>query len=130
MLSQTPPLVFTVGSCFPCIYYGFFCQPVLQLVYLFTVMLAGIGERCWNYTANSDQFSSGCKVVAYIVLDPEYAKPTHRGARTRIFICFGLTGVAPVLHGLVFHGYRKLWYEMGFCFLAVSGFSYIFGALM
>jgi adiponectin receptor len=69
-------------------------------------------------------------VAAYIVLDPEYAQPSHRHARTNVFIALGLGGAAPVLHGLVSHGYRKLCYEMGFVFLVLSGVMYIFGALM
>jgi len=104
-------VVLTVGSFFPCIYYGFFCSPVYQSIYLFAISLAG-----------------AC--AAYVVLNPEYAKPTHRVARTKVFIALGLGGTGPLLHGLVSHGYRKLCYEMGFGFIILSGLSYILGALV
>lgn len=68
--------------------------------------------------------------AAYIVLNPEYRKPSHRGARTRVFIALGSSGVIPVLHGLVSHGFQKLCVEMGFAWLLVSGALYIVGALL
>ncbi|KAH9941612.1 HlyIII-domain-containing protein [Epithele typhae] len=68
--------------------------------------------------------------AAYIVLNPEYRKPTRRGARTRVFILLGLCGVIPTLHGLLVHGYHTLCVEMGFNYLLLSGGCYIFGALL
>jgi len=104
-------VVLTVASFYPGIYYMFFCYPVYQLVYLTAITLAGL-------------------CAAYIVLNPEYAKPTHRGARTKVFIALGLCSIAPVLHALVFHGYRKLSNDLGFRFLLLMGFSYNFGAII
>ena len=68
--------------------------------------------------------------AAYIVLDPEYAKPTHRGARTKIFACLGFCGVFPVSHLLVFHGFHTLLSEMGFWWLIATGSLYTGGALL
>ena len=68
--------------------------------------------------------------AAYIVLNPEYRKPTHRGARTKVFIFLGLCGVVPTLHGLVTHGFYTLCYEMGFGWLLLSAACYITGALL
>ncbi|CCL99603.1 uncharacterized protein FIBRA_01621 [Fibroporia radiculosa] len=103
--------VLTVGSFFPCIYYEFFCDTPLQILYLSLIVVVGMG-------------------AAYIVLDPEYRKPTHRGARTKVFIALGLCAVFPVAHGLVTHGIYKLWSEMGFGWLLASGLLYISGALL
>ena len=64
------------------------------------------------------------------MLDPEYAKPSHRGARTRVFIALGMSAVVPVAHGLAAHGPRTLWTEMGFGWLLASGALYIAGALL
>jgi adiponectin receptor len=69
-------------------------------------------------------------VAAYIVLNPEYRKPTHRGARTKVFIGLGLCGVVPVTHGLLTHGFAKMCYEMGFVWLLASALLYITGALL
>jgi adiponectin receptor len=68
--------------------------------------------------------------AAYVVLNPEYAKPTHRGARTRVFILLGLSGVFPVVHILASHGLKKVFMEMGFSWLVASGALYIIGALI
>ena len=68
--------------------------------------------------------------AAYIVLNPEYRKPTHRGARTKVFILLGLCGVVPTVHGLVTHGFYTLCYEMGFAWLLLSAVCYITGALL
>lgn len=68
--------------------------------------------------------------AAYIVLNPEYAKPTHRGARTKVFIGLGLSAVLPVSHCFVTHGFNKLFAEMGFGWLIASGGLYISGALI
>ncbi|KAH9919822.1 hemolysin-III related-domain-containing protein [Fomitopsis serialis] len=104
-------VVLTVGSFFPCVYYEFYCDTRLQAAYLSVIVLVGLG-------------------AAYIVLDPEYSKPTHRGARTKVFIALGLSAVFPVAHGFFVHGLQKLWTEMGFGWLIASGALYISGALL
>ncbi|KAI0066838.1 HlyIII-domain-containing protein [Artomyces pyxidatus] len=104
-------VVLTVGSFFPCIYYGFYCDRLNQSVYLSMITCAGLG-------------------AAYIVLNPEYAKPTHRGARTKVFIGLGLCSVLPVSHALISHGFYTLCQEMGFQWLLLSGTLYIVGALL
>ncbi|KAJ3540853.1 hypothetical protein NM688_g6169 [Phlebia brevispora] len=104
-------VVLIVGSFFPCIYYGFFCEAHIQFIYLSAISIAGLG-------------------AAYIVLNPEYRKPSHRGARTKVFIALGLCGIVPVLHGLITHGFHKLCVEMGFGWLVTSGILYINGALL
>ncbi|KAI8969396.1 HlyIII-domain-containing protein [Trametes punicea] len=101
----------TVGSFFPCVYYGFFCDPHYQTLYLTGITAAGL-------------------VAAYIVLNPEYRKPSHRGARTKVFIFLGLSGIIPTLHGLVTHGFYMLCYEMGFGWLLTAGALYMVGALL
>ncbi|KZT03812.1 HlyIII-domain-containing protein [Laetiporus sulphureus 93-53] len=104
-------VVLTVGSFFPCIYYEFYCDTALQMLYLSLIVLVGTG-------------------AAYIVLNPEYTKPSHRGARTKVFIALGLSAIFPVGHGFVTHGLQKLWSEMGFGWLIASGLLYIAGALL
>ena len=69
-------------------------------------------------------------VAAYIVLNPEYRKPTHRGARTKVFIALGLCGVVPVTHGLFTYGFFGLCCELGFGWLITAAVLYINGALL
>jgi adiponectin receptor len=68
--------------------------------------------------------------AAYVVLNPEYAKPTHRGARTKVFIFLGLSAVVPVSHLFITCGLGELLLKMGFAWLLASGILYIAGALI
>jgi adiponectin receptor len=76
------------------------------------------------------QFNIASTGAAYIVLNPEYAKPTHRGARTRVFVGLGLSAVFPMLHLLCSHSFSELLSTMGFGWLLASGGLYIGGALL
>ncbi|TDL22709.1 HlyIII-domain-containing protein [Rickenella mellea] len=104
-------IVLIVGSFYPAIYYGFFCDTTLQIIYLSLITVAGAG-------------------ASFIVLSPEYSKPTHRGARTKVFIALGLSALLPNTHALLIHGYQELTHEMGFKWLLGSGALYILGALL
>ncbi|KAJ7640862.1 hemolysin-III related-domain-containing protein [Mycena polygramma] len=104
-------VVLTVGSFYPSIRFGFFCEPHWQVFYIVSMSCVGLG-------------------AAYIVLNPEYSKPTHRGARTLVFIGLGLSAVVPVTHCLLYQGYHKVVWELGFCWLLLSGALYISGALL
>jgi adiponectin receptor len=64
------------------------------------------------------------------VLNPEYSKPSHRGARTKVFIALGLCAVIPMTHLWVTLGFGTLMSEMGFGWVVVSGALYITGALI
>ena len=68
--------------------------------------------------------------AACVVLNPEYAKPSHRGARTAVFILLGLFAVVPVTHLAITHGLREMLVDMGFARLVLSGALYIIGALI
>ncbi|KAG8216869.1 hemolysin-III related-domain-containing protein [Butyriboletus roseoflavus] len=104
-------IVLTVGSFVPCIFYGFSCDPLSQALHLLAIVSAG---TC----------------ATYIVLNPEYAKPTHRGARTGVFIALGLCAAVPVTQLVTRHGAMKVFSEMGFGWLLTSGTLYIVGALI
>jgi predicted membrane channel-forming protein YqfA (hemolysin III family) len=68
--------------------------------------------------------------VAYIILNPEYSKPTHRHARARVFLALGLSGILPFSHLLLFHGPYTFLREMGFIWLLAAGVMYTTGALL
>lgn len=87
------------------------------------------------YSLNLIFFRSGTRLrlspaASYIVLSPEYSRPTHRGARTTVFIVLGLSGVFPITHAVHTHGIRILIMEMGFLRLLLSGTLYIVGAVI
>ncbi|KAJ7266890.1 hemolysin-III related-domain-containing protein [Mycena haematopus] len=106
-------VVLTVGSFYPALRFAFFCHPFWQVFYILSISIIGL--------------DSG---AAYIVLNPEYAKPSHRGARTSVFIGLGLAAVVPVTHCLLTEGYHKVLSDQGFSWLLISGALYIFGALL
>ena len=63
--------------------------------------------------------------AAYIVINPEYAKPTNRGARTAVFIGLRLGAIIPMTCLLLTHGFNKFVAEMGVNWLLMSGPLYI-----
>ena len=120
----------TVGSFFPCIYYGFFCDPHYQILYLTSIVVAGFGKQAMQFV-EPPFFLDGFLVGAgYIVVNPEYGKPSKRGARTIVFVGLGMCGVIPLIHGIMSHGYSRMVTEMGFMWLVVSGALYLIGALL
>lgn len=131
-------VILTVGSFYPCLYYGFYCQAHLQIFYILSITLVGLGKWLWSWSSYNGPRSWSCLSpwivwwtgAAYIVLNPEYAKPTHRGARTAVFISLGLCALVPVSHLLGTYGSRHLFSEMGFGWLLASGGLYIIGALL
>lgn len=46
LTEMIPFVVLTVGSFVPCLYYGFYCEPVLQICYLCTIAVVGAGWYC------------------------------------------------------------------------------------
>ncbi len=124
--------VLIVGSFFPCVYYGFYCDKHFQILYLSIISSLGVGVS-WDHSApylTPKIHAASVVGAAYIVLNPEYRKPSHRGARTKVFIALGLSSVVPVLHGFLSHGFTKFYAEMGFSWLLLSGALYIAGALL
>jgi adiponectin receptor len=63
------------------------------------------------------------------VLNPTYAKPTHRGARTAVFAALGLCGGLPMVHGLLTHGLEEM-RTMGLAWLVAEAAFYLSGALL
>ncbi|KAG8915234.1 hypothetical protein FRC00_006362 [Tulasnella sp. 408] len=100
-----------VGSFFPSVFYGFYCYPEYQRLYLCSITLAGLG-------------------AAYVVLTPSYNTPEFRWARTSVFLALGFTGIVPVTHAIRLHGLSTLRYEMGINWLLLSGALYTVGALL
>ncbi|KIY72679.1 HlyIII-domain-containing protein [Cylindrobasidium torrendii FP15055 ss-10] len=108
-LDYTGIITLILGSMYGSIYYGFFCHPQYQMVYIGILTCAGLG-------------------ASVVVLQPEYAKASHRGLRTSIFVGLGLTGAIPVAHTLYTHGFSRLMHDMGAKWLLASAALYLVGA--
>ena len=68
--------------------------------------------------------------ASYIVLSPTYSRPSHRGARTIVFVALGLLAVLPVSHAIYAFGFYNLYHERGLMWLMISGALYLSGALI
>ncbi|KAF9264603.1 HlyIII-domain-containing protein [Marasmius fiardii PR-910] len=104
-------IVLTLGSFCPLLYYGFFCEPKTLKLYTSIVLLLNAAG-------------------AFVVIDPEYAKPSHIALRTAIFLSLGLFAVIPIIHLLIIYGPSITLTGMGFKWFILSGFFYIGGALL
>ena len=100
----------------------------IELVTYYLSLLPGLVRR--QVPAMPVIITLSLLAAAYIVLNPEYARPTHRHARTRIFIALGLCSVLPISHLMLSHGVDILFREMGFLWLLAAGVMYITGAVL
>ncbi|KAF7299704.1 Hemolysin-III channel protein Izh2 [Mycena chlorophos] len=104
-------VILTVGSFYPAVHFGFYCHPHEKLFYLTLLTSVGI-------------------FAAYIVLNPVYAQPTHRGARTAVFIGLGLAGVVPTVHCILREGISRVLVEYGLRWILLSAALYIGGGAL
>jgi len=101
----------TVGSFVPWLYYSFYCDWRLQVIYLSIVLILGIGA------------------VVVSTFD-FFAGPRFRPLRAGVFITFGLSGIAPATHYGVVNGWDKSVDEAAIGWLILMGCLYITGALL
>ncbi|KAG7096067.1 hypothetical protein E1B28_006747 [Marasmius oreades] len=103
--------VLNLGSFCPLLYYGFFCEPDhLRLYGLFVLLLNAAG--------------------VFVVVNPEYAKPTHIVLRTTIFVGMSLIVVIPMFHWFVVHGLATTLTGMGLKWFLLDSSIYAGGALL
>lgn len=98
-----------VGSFIPSIFYGFYCHPDLQRVYL--TMITSLGLLC-----------------AAISATPQFRHSTWRPFRARMFIALGLSALFPVIHGVMKFGIRQMNKQIGLFWVVLQGSLYIVGA--
>ncbi|CDZ98413.1 Predicted membrane proteins, contain hemolysin III domain [Phaffia rhodozyma] len=99
-----------VGSNFPAIYYGFYCDLLFQWVYISLITVLG-------------------SLAVYTVLNPTFTTGAYRWARTMVFLSLGLSAILPVSHNLYAYGLERAQREMGLKYLLGSGALYVVGAL-
>lgn len=100
--------VLITGTIYPAVYYAFYCDPALQILYIGGATVLG-------------------SLTVYFVLTTGFE---YRRLRTWLFIGLGGSGVIPVTHKLITHGFDHAVYAIGARWLAVGGLFYITGALM
>lgn len=100
-----------VGSFFPAIYYAFFCDYILQLVYLSVIILLGT-------------------VTLVFSVSNKYSTPKYRIHRTGLFLALGLSGLVPALHVIIKGGLEELNRSNLIPWFLLMGVLYISGAVI
>lgn len=144
MSSQVGIVALIVGSNYPAIYYGFYCDRSLQILYTTVItvlgMLAGFVVLSPTYTTGAYRWGEQLSLFLSLVPCPSRRFPCHLElrlvcaagplARTLIFLALGLSAVVPVTHNLLAYGFARARSEMGLGYLLSSGGLYIAGALL
>ncbi|EUC66207.1 hemolysin III family channel protein [Rhizoctonia solani AG-3 Rhs1AP] len=104
-------IVLTVGSFYPCLRYGFFCDPQYQVIYSIGITVAGLA-------------------AAYVVLNPQYSTPAYRWARTSVFFVLGACSFVPIATAYHLYGLERIKNEMGVHWIALTSVFYVGGALI
>ncbi len=77
LTDHLPRLVLTVGSFFPTIYYGFFCDPHYQAFYLTCICLAGLGESSCSTRIPHLYFPAASSAVTFAGGPPTQTQDYH-----------------------------------------------------
>ncbi|KAA6416251.1 MAG: hemolysin-III channel [Lasallia pustulata] len=97
------------GSFVPSVYYGFYCNVRLQLLYWTMISTIGVG----------------CTIVS---VTPKFRTPIWRPFRAGMFVAMGLSAVFPVFHGLSVFGLQQMNSQIGLPWVVLQGLLYILGA--
>nr|KAJ3417708.1 hypothetical protein HK105_000897 [Polyrhizophydium stewartii] len=100
-----------VGSFVPTIFYGFFCMPNLQAVYLTIFSLMGLG-------------------TIFITLLRRFSSPQYRYFRTSLFVALGVSGAIPLLHVVSIFGGRATYNMLALGYTFTMGAMYLVGAFI
>lgn len=101
----------TMGSFVPWLYYGFYCQMGVKIIYM--VLTFSLGTAC-----------------IVVSLWDKFSEPRFRALRAGVFISFGLSGVIPAIHIVSTLGF---WVAVNKCslgWLALMAVLYITGAII
>ncbi|PKY38826.1 putative hemolysin-III channel protein Izh2 [Rhizophagus irregularis] len=100
-----------VGSFFPMIYYGFYCNKVLQIVYLSMISIFGAAT------------------ISVAVLN-RFRSPQFRWFRASLFIAMGLSAFVPLIHAIFIYGIQLCFDVISLKWLLLMGALYITGAVI
>ncbi|CAE6340012.1 unnamed protein product [Rhizoctonia solani] len=122
-------IVVSVGTFYPTLHYGFFCDYYLKFTYIILITVGGSGKFC-TYPSRTNYIITA-PASAYVVLKPDYATPAYRWARALVFYALGVVALVPLVHAYFAYGLERMQDEMGFhwllsciCFYVVGGMIY------
>lgn len=105
-------VVLIVGSNIPALRYGLYCHQKIHDFYLALILIWGT-------------------LALFTVVQSKYATPRFRPIRAGVFVALGLSGVAPIVHGLYLTGGSSFVFStLGYKHVLWSGIMYIFGTLL
>ncbi|KAJ3234938.1 Adiponectin receptor protein 1 [Chytriomyces hyalinus] len=99
------------GSNIPFIYYGFYCEPSYQTLYIAFMLLFGA-------------------VTTLVTVSERYSTPKYRMLRTSLFVAMGLSSIIPIIHLLLEHGYNYASVTMSINHGIAGGICYLVGAFL
>jgi len=102
-------LILILGSFFSGIYVGLYDEPTLCLVYWSMIISLSL-------------------ITSILVLHPRLQGLQYRTHRTWAFIATGLSGFAPIGHGLCLYGWQEMWVRSGMPYYFLEGIGYGIGA--
>ena len=119
----------TVGSFIGTIYYGFYCHPHLQRLYW--TMVSGYCPCAIATDARGRrQIGSIGFACAALSIMPRFRTSAWRSYRAGMFVAMGLSGVFPIVQGLVLFGVESMSRQVGLSWVLLQGFLYILGATL
>ncbi|KAK6529720.1 hypothetical protein TWF281_008883 [Arthrobotrys megalospora] len=102
-------VILTLGDFVSGIYLVFYCEPRLQKIYW--SMILSLGAVC-----------------CFILLNPKYQGLKYRTFRALTFVCTGLSGFAPLAHGIKLFGFEQMMKQSGMPYYMLEGLLLIIGA--
>lgn len=102
-------LTLILGSFFSGIYVGFYCEPLLRIIYWTMILTLSA-------------------ITSTLVLHPRAQGLKYRSARAYAFIATALSGFAPIMHGVFLYGWSQMWVRSGMPYYFLEGLVYGLGA--
>ncbi|KAF9198578.1 hypothetical protein BGZ49_000574 [Haplosporangium sp. Z 27] len=99
------------GSCYPAVFYGFYCHQTLQIVYISVISALG-----------------GATIIA--TMQKRFQIPQFRWVRSGLFLALGLSGLCPIIHGIVLYGFPLAQKAAALNYMFCMGAAYVFGVLI
>ncbi|KAF9100490.1 hypothetical protein BGX27_000370 [Mortierella sp. AM989] len=100
-----------VGSAYPAIFYGFYCHQTFQIVYISVISVLG-----------------GATVIA--TMQKRFQIPQFRWVRSLLFLALGLSGLCPIIHGIVLYDFPLAQKAAALNYMFSMGAAYVFGVLL
>ncbi|KAK9779302.1 hypothetical protein SCAR479_03784 [Seiridium cardinale] len=104
-------ILLIVGSFISGIYVGFWCEQLLRTIY-------------WGMTGGLGAIS------IFVMLHPKFQGLKWRTFRLLTLVCTGLSGLAPIAHGIYMFGFPQMALQSGLPFYLAEGGIFLLGAVV